>query len=69
MMDFPDESPRTYQRGRMRFQFGSTCLRISALSSRLRNGNLGVTLAAAGQLIVIQIDAQARAIRNRARSR
>jgi hypothetical protein len=27
---------RNYHRGNMRFQFGSTCLRISASSSRLR---------------------------------
>ena len=30
----------SYQRGRTRFQFGSTCLRISASSSRLRYGIL-----------------------------
>lgn len=27
---------QSYQRGRIRFQLGSTCLRISASSSRLR---------------------------------
>ena len=54
----------SHQRGRMRFQFGSTCLRISASSSRLRIGDLGVALAAARQLVVIELHAQAGLVGN-----